>query len=205
MRPRLLALACLAAAVPHVHAQERLVVPPLPPGVEAPTTVTYYDVTGASPSAIWASIVERAPVRDASGAFEHAGYTRWRVDWTYRYTPSPDGCIATDVRVVAPIETLLPRWTPTAAADDVLRAAWDRFDRQLRLHEAGHAAYVSITAVRIHDALRAVRTPTCVAFEATADAVGHAALDGLRAENAAYDRATDHGRIQDAYWSTDDP
>ncbi len=178
-------------------------VPPIPPGVSIPTTVTFYDVTGASAYSVWTSILEQSPIRDEGGAFKHAAYTSWRIDWRYRYAPSRDGCEPTSVTVAAPIEITVPRWT-AATASEALRARWSAFDQKLRLHEDGHAAHVRAGAVRVHDALWSVRTATCDAFSAAADAAGHAVLDEIRARNAAYDRSTEHGRRQGAWWSTDD-
>lgn len=202
MRLAVVLLALLAG--PLAGAQEIPTVPPLPRGVEVRATTTLYDVTGATPGAIWDSVLERTPIRDEQGRpMGFSAFTRVRIDWTYRYAPSAGRCAATEVGVTAAIETILPRWTPPPRASTALRARWNRFIRRVQVHEEGHAARATVSAVRVHEAIRALRPRSCATFAAEADAAGQAVLDALGAWDRAYDRDTEHGRRQGAYWSTD--
>jgi predicted secreted Zn-dependent protease len=135
------------------------------------------------------SLARQAP---AEGNMRRRGSTRWEIHWTVDRR-SDDVCDLATAAVTRRLTVVLPHWDPEPDTDPGLLADWERYVRAVADHERGHVELLVAGADRIPPAIRAA---TC----ATADAVGHAVLDELRAENAAYDRDTNHGRNQGAWF-----
>ena len=159
----------------------------------------YYDVQGNSSREILASIRRESPVRDdgIDGRSLDA-FTRWRIDWRYRFSNRGSVCRFTNVTVNANLTTTLWRWTPPANATTALVSEWNRRARVLREHEDGHTNYTLLGARMIFSALRPMQAPTCDLLREQADTEGRRILDQVRAANQRYDRVTQHGTVSPA-------
>lgn len=173
--------------------------PRLPAQVKVNERTVYYDVQGRSDREILASIRQRSPIRETGvdGRTLDA-YTRWRIEWRYRFQARGTTCRFTNVTVNADLTTTLWRWTPPSTASAALIAEWSRRARVLRDHEAGHSNYTLIGARQIFSALRPMQAPTCDALQEKADAEGRRILDLVRTANRRYDEVTRHGTVSPA-------
>ena len=149
----------------------------------------YYAVSGRDRGELMVSLSLKAP---ADGNVRQRGSTRWDIHWTVDRR-SDDVCDLATASVTRRLTVVLPHWDPDRNTDPGLVADWERYVRALADHERGHVALLIAGADRIPPAIRAA---TC----STADAVGQATLDEVRAANAAYDRDTNHGRNQGAWF-----
>lgn len=149
--------------------------------------IAWYEVEGATPAAVRASLDARRPTDPNDGARVDA-LTRWSISWQWLGSPA-DPCGLSQATVGFAASVQLPRLAVPVMAD--LRAAWDRYVAALARHEAKHvrAAYAGRTEVLV-----ALRGATC----ATANTAGEAALARIHEEARALDRATDHGRREGA-------
>jgi predicted secreted Zn-dependent protease len=161
------------------------------------TRLRPYDIAGSSGSALRAAM-ERLGPKDPVTGTPYAGFTRWRIRWSYDYEAA-GSCSITDVRVVARIQITLPRWRGVRRADASLAREWLRFVAALRRHENGHAAIARAAARRIAGRLASLRVfRSCPRLERAADAAGARILDETRAAERAYDARTGHGDTQGA-------
>jgi predicted secreted Zn-dependent protease len=167
------------------------------PRVVVRTRLRPYDVAGTSADELRAAM-ERLGPKDRVSGTPYAGFTRWRIEWSYNYARAA-ACAVTGVRVVARIQITLPRWRRTRRADPSLAAEWKRFVAALRRHEDGHAAIARSAARRIARRLRLLGTfRSCARLERAADAAGARILEEARAAETAYDERTRHGDTQGA-------
>lgn len=171
--------------------------PTLPRQVKVNERTVYYDVQGASDREILASIRENSPIReDGVDGRSLDAYTRWRIEWRYRFQARNGTCRFTNVTVSTTLTTTLWRWTPPANASASLISEWRRRARVLREHEAGHSNYTLLGARQIFIALRPMQAPTCDALRDKADAEGRRILDAVRTANRRYDEVTQHGTLE---------
>ena len=170
------------------------------PRVVVRTRLRPYDITGSSGVELRAAMQRLGPKDPLSGT-PYAGYTRWRIAWSYRVERAR-ACEPTSVRVVARIRITLPRWTGAAQADPSLAAEWRRFVTALRRHENGHAAIARAAARRIGSRLASLRAfRSCARLARAADGAAVRILNNARAAEVAYDERTRHGDTQGARFS----
>jgi hypothetical protein len=116
------------------------------------------------------------------------GRTAYRI-WTSMRNRSPWGWPAyTSWRWASDCGTVnvtvgLPHWIRPDGASDGLATKWRRFFRALRRHELGHVTFVRQAVAR---------------GEGCVQVSGWSAVQD---RSDRYDRITDHGRTQGAYWS----
>ncbi|HLM52161.1 MAG TPA: DUF922 domain-containing protein [Pseudoxanthomonas sp.] len=162
--------------------------------------IVHYDVYGRSIAELRESLNENGPrnPRDLGGKRFH-GWTDWRVDWTYKYTPSKQGCRFTEFTSALSGTMTLPRWTPIGGGAEKVARAFDTYVSALRRHEHGHYAIGAEAAAEIQALGHAFSVPSdcstiANAFEMRAAAI----LEAYRAKELLYDRETEHGRTQGA-------
>lgn len=151
--------------------------------------IHWYEVEGATPTAIRASIDARRPVDPGDGAAVDA-LTRWSMTWRWLGSPA-DPCGLSHAVVDFAAGVQLPRLR--TRVDARTRAAWDRYVAALARHEARHVRAAHAGRAQV---LAAVKGATC----ATANVAGEAALARLREGDRALDRATDHGKAEGAVY-----
>ena len=159
--------------------------------------VEYYEVEGADLRELRASLNARGPLGE-NGKRYH-GFTKWRVNWNYKYQRSGQSCGLSSLvtHVVATIT--MPRWNAPADAPVKLRQEWRRYLSALRAHEDGHHNFAKTAAAQIERDLAELSNPSgCNELAKEIDARADAILDIYRAEEKAYDQQTRHGATQGA-------
>ncbi len=193
-----LALAAWLLAAGTVAAQQQRAPFRWPEGFERSTTERQnisYDVRGATPSEVWASIREVGP-RDSNNR-RFAGWTQWHISWYVRYDQTGGNCRLAEAHVRTRITVTLPVWADRGNASPDLQASWDRFISALALHEDGHASRAIEKAAVIERGLTAVPPqPTCDAALTEGRAYFAAQMEELNKAQAEYDRTTSHGMTQ---------
>ena len=159
--------------------------------------VRHYEIGGSSALELRAGMDRLGP-KDPVYGTPYAGFTRWRIEWSYDYA-STAGCAIDGVVVAVRIEIVLPRWREARSGPRDLAAEWRRFIAALRRHEEGHAAIARRGGRRVARRLEALRTfPSCARLERAADAAAERIIEDTRRAERAYDRRTGHGDTQGA-------
>ena len=118
--------------------------------------IQYYDVEGVTAADIWASIRARGP-RDQNDGLKMSALTKWHIDW--RWPGDAAGrCELSLVTLTFRASILLPRLLHPERLTPDLRAAWQRFEAALRLHEDGHVRHA---LDNMEEVGRALRSSTC--------------------------------------------
>lgn len=156
-----------------------------------------YRIEGATKQELVAAMAELGP--EMEGSDERA---RARAMWRPTWNVTVDGAVpCTVMSAMVTIEVIieLPEWTPPPDADAGIVDEWERYVGLVRFHEEGHRTIAIRAGGRIADALEALPpADTCDALFQTVDTTGQAVFDEARAQQRAYDVATDHGATQGA-------
>lgn len=150
----------------------------------------YYDIEGNTPLEIHDSMRARSPMR--RNGTEGLGRTTWQMNVTWRESTRGGQCRVSEPRTRLSIAVLLPRLVTANPSAEGL-AYWRAVRQGLDIHEAGHAR---IAWEHRNDFNRAALRAGCKSIHQVAKA-SHARIAALQ---AAYDRKTDHGRLQTPDW-----
>jgi predicted secreted Zn-dependent protease len=169
-------------------------VQPAQAAVERTERVSYYDIAGDRLDTIMRELAVRGPTDDSGQRF-HAR-TDAHIDWRFSVRQSPTGCAVTNVTTKLTLVTIMPRLN---SADGELQQAFGNYTGRLMVHESGHIENARKTAAEIDAAISSLApTLDCQSLKARGNALGHRLFDEGERRDVAYDRATDHGRIQGA-------
>ncbi|HUD40367.1 MAG TPA: DUF922 domain-containing protein [Dokdonella sp.] len=154
---------------------------------------TYYDVVGDSVEALRAQLQAQRPRGEDGGRYD--AYTRWKLEWQYRFREQRDGCRRISLRTDLTTTIHLPRWqAPADAAPDLVRR-WEAYVAALDRHERGHEALAIEAAEAVEQRVGAIgRAHDCKTLEAEVNAAGEAVVEDYKARQRAYDVETGHGR-----------
>jgi predicted secreted Zn-dependent protease len=124
--------------------------------------------------------------------------TNSKISWKVVTSPAAGGkCTVTAVDLSLAIEIVMPRWINEVGAPQSLSEGWRTFLTGLLNHEHGHKQISMADAQEIRQ-LSKTSTPqaNCDAATNAFNAAAKAIHDKTEAKQAAYDKATDHGRLQ---------
>jgi predicted secreted Zn-dependent protease len=156
----------------------------------------HYHVDGATLAELRASLRARRPID--SRQVPHHAITRWHAEWGFRARRARGTCKLHAIGVTLTIGQTLPVRTPQPDDAAAVVEHWDRYERALREHEAGHRNAALHAAAAIATELAALSAPTCAGLAAEANERGHAIRAAHIAIEAEYDRATRHGALTGA-------
>jgi predicted secreted Zn-dependent protease len=164
----------------------------------ADARIVYYDITGNSASVLRDQLDIKGPIGKTGKHVD--AFTKWHVAWKHHYRPTSTGCRFTDMQVSVTGTILMPRWVYPSDVSRSLLRRWQDYLAALLLHEQGHYAHgasaaEAITALEdsFHD-----YSGNCQTMVQSFKDQAHAILARYQAMDAAYDKATDHGRTQGA-------
>lgn len=159
--------------------------------------VKWYDVSGATPQELRASLDALGPKDEDGKRFD--AYTYWYVRWNFLYTQAVDRCSVTSVTTSVEVTTTLPRWKVGNVEGSPLAARWDRYITALRTHENGHATIGKKAAATIESALWRVPPQLgCPVLEKILNQTAEELLNDARRDERNYDATTRHGETQGA-------
>lgn len=160
----------------------------------------YYDVIGSTAEELRRELNLKGVLYDIGK--RAAGYTRWDVSWRYRYEPTSTGCMFTDFQSELKSTITLPRWVAGRhIATEATIADWNQFITALRLHEEGHYAHGVRAARDIHTlGQRFQVSEDCSMIARRFNLKANAIIKRYMQEDAEYDKRTELGRTQGAYF-----
>lgn len=156
----------------------------------------HYKVSGNSPAEINRQMARCSPATAHSGEF--AADTAYVINWQFNQRTAGLGMCTIDAVTVGLVTRhIYPQWH-SADASPALHAKWDRFIANLTAHEQGHAALNREYAQHVLQTLRTLPPTDCAGLKEQANAAARQIISELDAAHNAYDKTTDHGRIQGA-------
>ena len=120
----------------------------------------------------------------------YAGYTSWRVSWSWPGYGSLF-CDVSGANVDAAVTVTFPSWKPPADASPELVEKWARFVAALAVHEQGHVDNVYASLPRIREA---IQSADCLSAEDAAQQI----IAEMNQYDLDYDAETGYGRTQGA-------
>lgn len=125
--------------------------------------------------------------------------TTWFTRWRYTWESGVHSCEITGVETSVEVLFRLPNWANKDEAPPALKRRWERYMKNLMMHENGHKDIGIAAAAEIETAIRSMPSErSCETLEAAANALGERTLDTYREIETDYDRETGHGRTQGA-------
>lgn len=160
----------------------------------------HYDFFGARPADANEDLRARLlTASDYAGRVQRfAGQADWNIEWQTCLERQPGQCRIAGVDLTVNVTYTLPRWADREWSAREMRGRWDRYARNLALHEKGHGEIALQVARMIEADLVGQGAETCAALDA--EAAGRIAVLMRQGEamQSAYDRATQHGVTQGA-------
>lgn len=155
----------------------------------------YYPVEGATFHALRDSL-------NRNGPHGFHAYTAWHVSWQYDYAPSPKQCGLTNIQVTQTANITFPEWNRPLSASSPLQQAWQRYANALMEHELGHVKHGQLAKQAIEAHLKELSPATnCKAISRKANAGAYKILHHYQTEDKNYDRQTQHGKTQGAWFT----
>lgn len=187
----LLAVLALAA-----HAIET----PVVEGVAVTQRIDTYVVTGITSRRLLEEMDAVARAEPETGARTY-GRTDYAIKWSYTSRSRPGGrCAVDQAQVKLEIGIRLPEWQPASEPREALQAQWQAFHDALTGHELRHRELAMRAARQMRDMLSVLVAPTCEALEGEASRQASVIMAQAEQANRAYDRETEHGRTEGAWW-----
>jgi len=158
---------------------------------------SYYYVEGASATVLSTQIEARGPAME--DGTRRPGKTSWDVQWKLNHLREGDTCGIQHVAVAVVVAQTLPKWGNEDAGAAALKARWKKFSDAVRQHEDKHLEFARQAGVEVEAALLAMKPASnCEDLDRAANAAAEQLIEKYRKDDAAYERATDHGRKQGA-------
>lgn len=157
----------------------------------------YYEINGCSEHELHSDLKKKCIPGNNGKKFD--SITSWDVKWEYDHDRDSRVCATDSFRVTVNIRYRYPKWARTEDASPSLAEKWDRYLRNLILHEKGHRDRV---AEATSDLTRAVAgmppAPTCAELDRKVRALSRERMEQLNEDQKSYDAATRHGATQGA-------
>lgn len=189
---RLVALVLVAVACVHTQPPD-LRLGAIPDGVVVATQVTYYDMAAETVGELRRAMVTRGPL---SGGRAWSAVTQSTYRWTFESERAQHRCVLRQPRVELKVNMTFPRWSPTGEPDPETILWWERYQTGLMEHERGHALISVRWADEIVRDLTGLSSSTCDSLTLLARVHAGNLVTRSRAQQAEYDRATNHGATQ---------
>jgi predicted secreted Zn-dependent protease len=154
----------------------------------------YYDISGHDSASIRDSIKQNGPVGE-NGKKYHA-YTRWKVDWGYRWIESNSSCRLTGLDVSIDITYLLPQLENKTELSESMQQNWDQYYDALFKHEQQHKDFGIQAAHELEKTLLGIQPQNCVSLEHQLTDAAENVLDKYHRMEREFDINTNHGAKQ---------
>lgn len=173
--------------------------------VDVQERIEHYIIRGRTADALLSEMLAKGPPATFEPGKRYFARAEYSVGWSYRFKPSPDGCALTEFDVSVDTTYTYPLWEDREEAGDRLNAYWDHFLSRIEIHERGHGDRALGTGVDVAKALKALAPAvTCDALEAEIGAAAKATMKIGEKKQRDYDRETNHGQTQGAWFNAGD-
>ena len=189
-RVQLIAVAAFVAST-SAHAQ----------AVDVQERLEHYLIRGRTAEALLSEMQAKGPPGTFEPGKRYFARAEYSVSWRYQFSEDPSGCAITELDVSVDTTYTYPLWEDRDKASAKLNGYWDYFLSRLEIHERGHGDLALATGVDAAKALKALTSqPTCDALKTAINAAAKGAMKKGDAKQRAYDRETNHGETQGAWF-----
>ncbi len=169
--------------------------------IDVSERVEFYSVRGDSPEALLREMQAKGPTGVLDLGRRYFAQADSSVSWSYQYENTPLGCAVDTAEVVVETTYTYPLWEGREKASARLNAYWDHFLSRLEIHERGHADISRSAGVEIAKSIEATPPQAdCPALEKAIKDVAGAVMKANEKRQRAYDRETNHGETQGAWF-----
>jgi predicted secreted Zn-dependent protease len=157
----------------------------------------YYQIYGATVSELQEEVNTKGP-EDFDGRVW--AYAAWNINWNYPFKTENGRCVLYEpIEVTINVTYTLPKWDKPNNASPDLTSKWDKFYKNLVIHEKGHKDIaLNIARLIFHDFQNMKSYQNCDIFLSELDKTGYGYIDKAHDEDKKYDLDTGHGITQGA-------
>lgn len=157
----------------------------------------YYEICGCDEEALHCDLKQKCITWKDGHKYD--SLTSWDVKWDHGYDQASETCAVNSFQPIVEITFRYPRWKRTDDAPQSLVEKWDRYLKNLTVHENGHRDMVVEAA---NDLSRAVAglpsAPSCAELDRTVRALFRVRMGKMNRDQREYDDTTKHGAMQGA-------
>lgn len=169
--------------------------------IDVTERIEFYIVRGKSPEALLREMQAKGPTGIVDLGRRYFAQADSSVSWSYQYENTPAGCAVETAEVGVETTYTYPSWEGREKASGRLTAYWDHFLGRLETHERGHADISRAAGAEIARSIQATPPqPDCPALEKAIKDVAGAVMKANEKRQRAYDRETNHGETQGAWF-----
>jgi predicted secreted Zn-dependent protease len=173
--------------------------------IDVSERVEFYSVRGDSPEALLREMQAKGPTGVLDLGRRYFAQADSSVSWSYQYETTPSGCAVDTAEVVVETTYTYPSWEDREKASARLNAYWDHFLSRLEIHERGHADISRSAGAEIAKSIGATPPQAdCPALEKAIKDVAGAVMKANEKRQRAYDRETNHGETQGAWFDVNE-
>ncbi len=154
-----------------------------------------YQISGATEEELRESMRRSSP---ATGG--HFAFTNWNIHWNYKYAQAGDGCRLTSSQVSLDVTYRMPEWRGAESASGKLKSKWKKFSQALQTHEDGHKNTGVDAAAMVEKNLQGLGVVGCGEIDPAVRRAAQTAIQAYKAKEIEYDRKTEHGKNQGAWF-----
>lgn len=157
----------------------------------------YYEIRGNDARELRRQMKKNGTKWDDGKTYDSV--TSWNVRWDYDYHCGGPGCTVDSFKTKVNITFRYPKWVRAEDASSELIEKWDRYMKNLVLHEKGHADMAVQAAAELGRAVSELPpAPSRADLDRAVKTLARDWNAKLSSDQRAYDAATTHGRSQGA-------
>lgn len=157
----------------------------------------YYEVCGCDEEELHCDLKQKC-VRWSDG-HKYDSLTSWDVKWDHGHDRTSEACTVNSFKPIIEITFRYPKWKRTDDARRPLIEKWDRYLKNLIIHENGHRDLVVQAAADLSRAVAQLSpAPTCADLDRNVGALFRMHMKKMNREQREYDETTKHGIAQGA-------
>jgi len=157
----------------------------------------YYEIRGSSEKDLRNQMCQHGCTWDDGRKYDSV--TSWYWTWVYDNDHAVQACSTDNFSVTLEITFRFPKWVRTNEAPQPLVDKWERYMKNLTLHELGHRDRVVDAAAELTGAVaRLPHTLSCADRDQQVRALSSEIMAQLNAAQQEYDEDTSHGATQGA-------
>jgi predicted secreted Zn-dependent protease len=173
--------------------------------VDVQARLEHYPIFGRTAEALLREMQAKGPPGTFEPEKRYFARAEYSVGWQYQFAKVASGCAISEFDVSVDTTYTYPLWEDRDKAGAKLNGYWDYFMSRLEIHERGHGDLALATGVDVAKALKALTPrPTCDALKSAINAAARDAMKTGDKKQRAYDRETNHGETQGAWFDTGD-
>ncbi len=157
---------------------------------EINVNTSYYKVKGLSQYEIREDINKK---RFYHTRANYDAYTKWHVNWNFRWKKYGNSCKITDIETKVNIKIILPKLINKNQLNNDVLTKWNDYKKALIEHEDGHKDFGIQSAQEIEETLKNMPTYDCNRIESKVNKKAKSIIKKFIILEKEYDIETNHG------------